>query len=173
LVIACGDERATGGMVINDEDTRQNIPLIMSQSPSSGWLQEGGNEQDVTSLEVQIPQEPIAKRSRKSRDEDEVEGIKAALLNVADAFRESNVSHDKYFKDNIAAYEKANVKLPISEEEVVKLIEEFQVDSHMIIRAYSYLLEFPEKVRALLELPKHVWKSFLLESMFRQGYLSR
>jgi hypothetical protein len=180
LVIACGDERATGGKVINDEDIRQNHPLNR-ESESIGTseqvtlesLQEGGNEQDVTSPEVQIPQEPIAKRSRKSRDEDEVEGIKAALLNVADAFRESTASHDKYFKDSIAAYEKANVKLPISEEEVVKLIEEFQVDSHMIIRAYSYLLEFPEKVRALLELPKHVWKSFLLESMFRQGYLSR
>lgn len=163
LVIACGDgdERATGGKVMNDEDIRQNHPLNR-ESESIGTsdqvtlesLQEGGNEQDVTSPEVQIPPEPRAKRSRKSRDEDEVEGIKAALLNVADAFRESTASHDKYFKDSIAAYEKANLKLPISEE-VFKLIEELQVDSHMIIRAYSYLLEFPEKVRALLGLPKH------------------
>lgn len=163
LVIACGDgdERATGGKVMNDEDIRQYHPLNR-ESESIGTsdqvtlesLQEGGNEQDVTSPEVQIPPEPRAKRSRKSRDEDEVEGIKAALLNVADAFRESIASHDKYFKDSIAAYEKANLKLPISEE-VFKLIEELQVDSHMIIRAYSYLLEFPEKVRALLGLPKH------------------
>ncbi|AES66628.1 transmembrane protein, putative [Medicago truncatula] len=42
----------------------------------------------------------------------------------------------------------------------------------MIIRAYSYLLEFPEKVRALLGLPKHLRKSFLLESMVGQGYSS-
>ncbi|AES99968.1 Myb/SANT-like DNA-binding domain protein [Medicago truncatula] len=180
LVIACGDERATGGKVMNDEDIRQNHPLNR-ESESIGTsdqvtlesLQEGGNEQDVTSPEVQIPPEPRAKRSRKSRDEDEVEGIKAALLNVADAFRESTASHDKYFKDSIAAYEKANLKLPISEEEVFKLLEELQVDSHMIIRAYSYLLEFPEKVRALLGLPKHLRKSFLLESMVGQGYSSR
>lgn len=180
LVIACGDERATGGKVMNDEDIRQNHPLNR-ESESIGTsdqvtlesLQEGGNEQDVTSPEVQIPPEPRAKRSRKSRDEDEVEGIKAALLNVVDAFRESTASHDKYFKDSIAAYEKANVKLPISEEEVFKLIEELQVDSHMIFRAYSYLLEFPEKVRALLGLPKHLRKSFLLESMFGQGHSSR
>ena len=87
-------------------------------------MQKGDNEQDFTSHKGQNPQEPRTKRSRKSRDEDEVEGIKVALLKVVDAFRESTTSRDKYFKDIIAAYEKVNLKLPISKEEVFKLIEE-------------------------------------------------
>ena len=85
-------------------------------------LQKGDNEQDFTSHEGQIPQESRTKRSRKSRDEDEVEGTKVALLKVVDAFRESTTSHDKYFKDIIAAYEKANLKLPISKEEFLNLL---------------------------------------------------
>ncbi|XP_058755036.1 uncharacterized protein LOC131628181 isoform X2 [Vicia villosa] len=180
LSIACGDDRATGGKVINDEDIRQNHPLNRasesietSEQVTLESLQEGGNDQDVTSPEVQIPPEPKAKRSKKAQDEAEIEGIKSALLTIADAFRESTASHDKYFKESVSAYERANIKLPIPEADVWKLLQEMQVERHMLTPAYTYLLEYPEKVRALLGLPEDIRKNYLVDLMFGQGRPSR
>ncbi|XP_058727183.1 uncharacterized protein LOC131598617 [Vicia villosa] len=102
-----------------------------------------------------------------------IEGIKSALLTIADAFRESTASHDKYFKESVSAYERANIKLPIPEADVWKLLQEMQVERHMLTPAYTYLLEYPEKVRALLGLPEDIRKNYLVDLMFGQGRPSR
>lgn len=176
LVLLCGNDRAVGEHGENHSDIRQKRPLGV-ESESLGTteevtlesIHETNNDHEVTSPEVQIVQEPRAKRSRKSRDDAEIEGIKSALANIADAFRESTAVHEKAFRESTAAYEKIHQKLPISEEDVWKLLEELQVDNHLLTRTYVYLLENPDKLRALLGCPKNRQKNFLTEIMFNSS----
>lgn len=86
--------------------------LGTSEEVSLESLHEAGNYNEVTFPDVQVVQESRAKRS--TRDDAQVEVIKLALKDVADAFRES-----------IAAYEKSHqIQKLIPEEEVWKLLEE-------------------------------------------------
>jgi len=185
LVLACSEDRAVGGHAENDEDIRQKRPrtvefeslgtteeMTVDSLHEAGNSHEVDNDHEVTSPEVQVVQEPRAKRSRKSRDNVEVEVIKMALKDVADAFRESTAVHDKVFRDSIAAYEKSHQKL-IPEDEVWKLLEELQIESNLFTNTYLYLVENPSKVRALLGCPKHRQKTFLMEMMFKQVSTSR
>ncbi|CAI8618333.1 unnamed protein product [Vicia faba] len=89
---------------------RESESIKTSEQVTLGSLQEGVNDQDVTSPEVQIPQESKAKRSKKSQDEVEIEEIKSALLTIVFVFRESTTSHDKYFKENVSTYGNFYVK---------------------------------------------------------------
>ncbi|KAL6523629.1 hypothetical protein OROGR_017232 [Orobanche gracilis] len=158
MMILCGKDRATGQHAETAKDIR-NKRQLMGESESIGdgnqvtleSIQEtdGGNE--VTSPEVQGTRRQ-AKRSRKSKDEEEFEGIKVALQDLAGAIREGNV-----------VYEKVKQKLPISEAEIWKLLEDLKIERHVFTRAYLYLLDNPDRIRAVIGCPPDKRKELLLE----------
>lgn len=177
LVILCGDDRASGVQVTLGKDIRDKRPLTTESESietndtndvTMDSLQEtrNGNDQDVMSPEVRIVEEARAKRSKKSKDETEFEAIKSASVNIGDCFKESTTKIVDAFRESTVAYEKAHQKLPISEAEIWKLLENLQIDSHLFNRVYLYLLDNPERVRAVLGCPKNRQKDLLIEMVF-------
>ena len=163
MMILCGDDRATGENAETAKDIRRKkSPTRESESIEINDINlesfqdtfEVGNNNDVSSPEIQSTrnQESKTKRSKKCKDESEVEGIKVALQDIAEALREST-----------AAYERVQQKLPISEAEIWKLLEDLTIESHLFSRAYLYLLDHPERIRAVIGCPEEKRKELLLE----------
>ena len=101
-MIFCGEDRATGehAEAAKDITNKRTLPSksksIETNEVNMDSVQdtfEVGNDNEVTSPEAPVSrsQEPKAKRSRKSKDENEDEGIKMALRDIAGALRESTV----------------------------------------------------------------------------------
>ena len=94
LMILCGEDRATGQHSESSKDIRNKRPLpgesesIETIEVTFESAQEVGNENEVTSPEVQDTrnQDVKSKRAKRSKDE-EVEGIKVALQDIARALK--------------------------------------------------------------------------------------
>ncbi|XP_061359903.1 uncharacterized protein At2g29880-like [Gastrolobium bilobum] len=99
LMIVCGGDRATGQHAETAKDIRNKRSLpcesesIETIDVTLESAQEVGNENEVTSLDVQDTrsQEVKSKRAKRSKDE-EVEGIQVALQDIAGALKEGNAA---------------------------------------------------------------------------------
>lgn len=131
---------------------------------SSESEQEAENDHNVTSPEIQVDrdQEVKGKRAKTSRDENEVEGIKMVLQDIAEALREGIAA----VRGSTAVNEKAQQRLLISEAEIWKLLEDLKIEAYRINRVYLYLLDNPHRIRAVLGCPKNKQKDLLLEMVF-------
>ncbi|KAI9125828.1 hypothetical protein K1719_003246 [Acacia pycnantha] len=138
--------------------------LIEAKLEAKEWMgktletkgQEVGNENEVTSPKVQDTrsQDVKSKRAKRSKDE-EVEGIKVALRDIAGALGEGN-----------AIYEKVKQKLPIPEAEIWKLLEDLKIQRQLFTRVYLYLLYNLERIRAVIGCSLNKRKELLLEMVF-------
>ncbi|KAI9108531.1 hypothetical protein K1719_020415 [Acacia pycnantha] len=163
LMIVCGGDRASGQHSETSKDMRNKRKQLPGESESIETIgvtfesaQEVGNENEVTSPEVQDTrsQDVKSKRAKRSKDE-EVEGIKVALQDIAGALREGN-----------ATYEKVKQKLPIPEADIWKLLEDLKIERQFFNRVYLYLLDNPERIRAVIGCPLDKRKELLLEMVF-------
>ncbi|KAI9122552.1 hypothetical protein K1719_006392 [Acacia pycnantha] len=81
--------------------------------------------------------------------------IKVALKDIVGALREGN-----------AIYEKVKQKLPIHEAEIWKLLGDLKIERQLFTRVYLYLLDNPERIRAVIGCPLDKRKELLLEMVF-------
>ncbi|CAH9095168.1 unnamed protein product [Cuscuta europaea] len=162
MVIICGEDRAYGGMSETGEDIRNDKSFGADSIETSDSLQEGVNDVDVTSPQIRVRDEPKSKRPKKSKDKVEDGGVTAALMTIAEAFKDSTSA----LRESTLAYEKSHQKLPISEVELWKLLEDLHIENHLINRAYLYLLNNPDMIKGLIGCPKNKQKELLIEMVF-------
>ncbi|CAH9077525.1 unnamed protein product [Cuscuta europaea] len=162
MVIICGEDRAYGGMSETGEDIRNDKSFGADSIETSDSLQEGVNDVDVTSPQIRVRDEPKSKRPKKSKDNVEDGGVTAALMTIAEAFKDSTSA----LRESTLAYEKSHQKLPISEVELWKLLEDLHIENHLINRAYLYLLNNPDMIKGLIGCPKNKQKELLIEMVF-------
>lgn len=97
----------------------------------------------------------VKSKKRKTRAwEREFEGIREAISGVAEAIREGN-----------AISERARQHV-YTEEEVFAELVNIGVEKHLRYKAYTFLVEHPERARAFFGYPVDERKDFLLEMMY-------
>ncbi|KAF7824796.1 proline-rich receptor-like protein kinase PERK8 [Senna tora] len=125
---------------------------MMSTVTSVGYIL------DQASMHIEDSMDSIDVTSESFQDVGEIkeiEGIKEALLEIAQAIREWN-----------AMYEKVNQKLPISEAEVWKLLEDLKIEDQLFNYCYLYLIDHPNMVGGLIGCPNDKRKELLLLMVF-------
>lgn len=69
----------------------------------------------------------------------------------------------KGLRECTVVYNKVQQKLPISEAEIWKLLEDLKIEAPMFNRIYLYLVDHPQRIRAVLGCPKDKQKDLLFE----------
>lgn len=121
------------------------ICLEMPLSEESESLEETNEMSSESQQEV---------KPKRSRDEDENVGMKTILLqDISETLKECN-----------AALREG--KLPISEADVWKLLEDLNIEAPTFNRIYLHLIENPQRLRAVLGCPKEKQRDLILEMVF-------
>ncbi|KAI9108505.1 hypothetical protein K1719_020389 [Acacia pycnantha] len=109
-----------------------------------------------TSKDIRKKRSPLGEsESIETIEDEEVEGIKVALQDIDGALREGN-----------AIYDKVKQKLPIPEAEIWKLLENLKIERQFFSQVYLYLLDNPERIRAVIGCHLDKRKELLLEMVF-------